>query len=229
MAEWRWRDAEMELAEAVRLSPNDATARQWYGTLLARLRKCQPAIEQTAIGAEIDPITPIVNEAVGFVLNVCGQPERAIGVYRRVLAMHPEFASTHMRLAGAYLRTGNVESALTEYREARRLRPDNCEIRARLVGALMAARQPGEARSLAGGMMSEAGRRVTSPRCIAIASANVGDIDAAFMALDVLVTEHGSVDGLLTDFHLQPLHTDPRWGRLLERIGLASYAQAASR
>lgn len=229
MAQWRWRDAEMELAEAVRLSPNDATARQWYGTLLARLRKCEPAIEQTAIGAEIDPITPIVNEAVGFALNVCGQPERAITVYRRVLAMHPDFATTRMRLAGAYLRSGDVGSALTEYREALRLRPDSCEIRARMTGALMAAGQPVEARSLAAGMMSDAGRRDTSPRCVAIASADIGDIDRAFAALDAVVAAHDSVDGLLSDAHLRPLHADPRWARLLDRIGLAAYAAAAAR
>ena len=46
MAQWRWGDAERELAEAVRLSPNYATARQWYGTLLMRLQKCPGAVEQ---------------------------------------------------------------------------------------------------------------------------------------------------------------------------------------
>jgi DNA-binding winged helix-turn-helix (wHTH) protein/TolB-like protein/Flp pilus assembly protein TadD len=226
--QWRWRDAEMELAEAVRRSPNDATARQWYGTLLARLRKCEGAIEETAIGGEIDPIAPMANEAVGFALSACGQPERAIPVYRRVLAMHADFATTHMRLAGAHLRSGDAGSALTEYREALRLRPDSCEIRARMVGALMAAGQPVDARSLAAEMMSEARRRDTTPYCIAIASVNIGDIDGAFAALDAVVAEHGPVDGLLPDFHLRPLHSDPRWTRLLDRIGLAPYARAAA-
>jgi len=227
MFQWRWRDAEMELADAVRLSPNDATARQWYGTLLARLQKCQGALEETAIGAEIDPITPIINEAVGFALNACGQPERAIEVYRRVVAMHPEFATTHMRLAGAYLRSGDSGSALTEYREALRLRPDSCEVRARMVGALMAAGQHTDARSLAAGIMSDATREDVSPYCMAVTSANIGDIDAAFAALDAVVAEHGSVDGLLADFHLRPLRSDPRWPRLLDRIGLAPYAREA--
>ena len=119
MLQWRWTDAEQELAEAVRLGPNDATARQWYGTLLSRLQKCPNAIEQAAIGGEIDPITPIVNEAVGTTLAACGQPQRAIQAFKKVLSMHPEFASTHMRLAGAYMRLGDAASALTEYRGGR--------------------------------------------------------------------------------------------------------------
>lgn len=229
MLQWRWRDAEMELAEAVRLSPNDATARQWYGTLLARLQKCQPAIDETATGSEIDPITPIVNEAVGFALNACGQPGRAIPAYRRVLAMHPDFATTHMRLAGAYLRSGDVGSALTEYREALRLRPDSCEVQARMTGALMVAGQPLDARRLAARIINDARRSDTSPYCVAIASANIGDIDGAFAALDAVVAQHGSVDGLLADLHLRPLHSDPRWARLLDRIGLAPYAREAAR
>lgn len=53
MAKWEWRGALNELRLAVQLSPRYATARQWYGTLLARLQLCDEAIAQVKIGAEV--------------------------------------------------------------------------------------------------------------------------------------------------------------------------------
>lgn len=227
MLQWRWTDAEQELAEAVRLSPNDATARQWYGTLLARLQKCPGAVEQAAIGGEIDPITPIVNEAVGTTLSACGQPERAIPAFKRVLTMHPEFASTHMRLAGAYMRLGDAASALTEYREAVRLRPNNCEVKARMTRALTALGEVAEARAIAATIAAAAASGRGSQFCAAVADANVGDIDGAFAALDAEVSARSpAVAVLLADFHLKALHADRRWPGLIDRVGLTSYARS---
>jgi DNA-binding winged helix-turn-helix (wHTH) protein/TolB-like protein/Tfp pilus assembly protein PilF len=227
MAQWRWSEAERELAEAVRLSPNDATARQWYGTLLSRLLKCPNAVEQAAIGGEIDPITPIVNEAVGVTRSVCGQPDLAIPVFKKVLAMHPEFASTHMRLAGAYLRLGDAASALTEYREASRLRPGNCEFRARMTRPLIALGKVDEARAIAAQIAADTAGGHGSKYCAALADANLGDIDGAFAALDPEVAAHrSSLDTVLSDFHLRALHDDPRWARLIDRMGLTPYAPA---
>ncbi|MGQ0571774.1 MAG: winged helix-turn-helix domain-containing protein [Armatimonadota bacterium] len=228
MAQWRWSDAERELSEAVRLSPNYATARQWYGTLLSRLQKCPAAVEQAAVGGTIDPITPIINEAVGTTLAACGEPARAILAYRKVLEMHPQFASTRMRLAGAHLRRGDPASALLEYREAARLRPNSCEIQARMTGALGAVGNLDEARAIGARVLTEVAAGRGSRYCAALVYANLGDADGAFAALDAEVTAHGQVDGLLADFHLRPLHSDSRWPRLLERIGLTVYARSAA-
>ena len=227
MMQWRWKDAERELSEAVRLSPNYAPARQWYGTLLLRLRKCPAAIEQTAVGAEIDPITPIINEAVGTTLSACGQPERAILAFQKVLEMHPAFASTHMRLAGAYLRRGDAASALSEYREAVRLRPNNCEFQARMTGALRALGNVDEARTIGTRVLGEAAAGRASQYCAALVYANLGDVDGAFAALEAEVAAHGRADSVLGDFHLRTLHSDPRWPRLLDRVGLTPYARSA--
>lgn len=228
MFQWRWSDAERELSEAVRLSPNYATARQWYGTLLSRLQKCPAAVEQAAVGGEIDPITPIINEAVGTTLAACGEPARAILAYRKVLEMHPEFASTRMRLAGAHLRRGDPASALLDYREAARLRPNSCEIQARMTGALSAVGNLDEARAIGTRVLSEVAAGRGSRYCAALVYANLGDADGAFAALDAEVTARGPVDGLLADFHLRPLHSDSRWPPLLERIGLTAYARSAA-
>ena len=225
MLQWRWTDAEQEFSAAVRFSPNDATARQWYGTLLSRLQKCPDAVEQSAIGAEIDPITPIVGEAVGVTLSACGQPQRAIPAFKRVLAMHPEFASTHMRLANVYVRLGDAAAALTEYREAVRLRPNNCEFKARMTRALVALGDVDEARAIAARIAADAVNGRGSLSCAAVAYANIGEIDRAFAALDAEVSAHSaSVAGLLSDYHLRALHADRRWPVLIDRIGLTPYA-----
>jgi Tfp pilus assembly protein PilF len=136
---WRWADAERELAGAVRVSPNYATARQWYGTLLARLKKGDAAVEQVRIGSEIDPVTPIINEAVGSTFSMCGQPDRAAAAHRRVLEIHPAFATAHMLLGSSLYRLGKLTEAEASLRKALSLRPENCQIRARLAATLFTA------------------------------------------------------------------------------------------
>ncbi len=141
--------------------------------------------------------------------------------------MHPEFASTHMRLAGTYLRLGDPASALSEYREAARLRPNNCEIQARMIRALAGVGRRVEADALAARIVADAGSNQGS-MCAALAYANTGDIDGAFAALEAEVARRGGVSGILADFHLHELHEDPRWSGILDKVGLTPYAHASA-
>lgn len=62
----------------------------------------------------------------------------------------------------------------------------------------------------------------------ACCQAQGGDIDAAFATLDRAVTAGLSEPAITTDRDLAPLHTDPRWPALLERVADArARAEAA--
>ena len=101
VAQRRWGAAERSLARAVELSPQYSTARQWYGTMFGRLRRCDEALEQVTQGARLDPLTPLVNEAVGSVYLSCGEPARAVEVFDSVLVMHPTADTTRYQRARA--------------------------------------------------------------------------------------------------------------------------------
>jgi hypothetical protein len=126
------------------------------------------------------------------------------------------------------LRLGDAASALAEYREGVRLRPKNCEIQARMTGALIALGHAAEARAIRARIEADVAAGRGSQYCAAIAAANLGDIDRAFAALDAEVNDRSpSVGGLLADFHFRALHTDRRWPGLIDRIGFTPYAREA--
>ena len=228
LRELRWSDAERELANAVRLSPDYASARQWYALVLLRLQKCASAVEQAAAGMAIDPTDPLSTVEAGSAFAACGQPEDAVAAFSRVLAAHPNFAMTRLRLAGAYLRLGNAAASLAEYRKAEQLAPDECEIPARMAHALESLGQHAEARSQASRVATFTRFESSIQYCTALADASTGDLDGAFAALNAAVAAHEDrLFLLLTDSHLGALRVDPRWQGLVERAGLAPYAQAA--
>ena len=60
------------------------------------------------------------------------------------------------------------------------------------------------------------------PFDIAVAYVGLGDTDAAFRWLERGYDEHAAgMDTIAITPALAPLHDDPRWGRLLHRMGLA--------
>jgi len=141
--------------------------------------------------------------------------------------MHPQFASTHMRLAGSHLRSGDASSALLEYRQAARLRPNNCEIRARMTRALRAREGCRGARDRDSGPRRGSSR----PGISLLRSHRVREYGRGRSR--VLVSRRGghrtcAVDGLLADFHLRTLHADSRWPLLLDRVGLTPYARSTA-
>lgn len=110
----RFVEAERSFAKAVALSPQYSTARQWYGTMFGRLRRCDEALEQVQMAARLDPLTALVNESVGSVYLQCGDPARAVGVYDAVLAMHPTAQSTRRRRGQALSRLGRHDAAIRD-------------------------------------------------------------------------------------------------------------------
>jgi tetratricopeptide (TPR) repeat protein len=113
----RFADAERSFAKAVELTPQYSTARQWYGTMFARLGRCDEALEQVRLAARLDPLTAVVNESVGSVYLDCGEPARAVEAFDAVLVMHPNAHSTRRRRAEALSRLGRHDAAIRELEE----------------------------------------------------------------------------------------------------------------
>ena len=68
----------------------------------------------------------------------------AIEEYKKAIALDAEYPNAHNNLGLIYLETGNLGGAIAEFREAKRLSPDDPEFRQNLGSALM-RRDPGAA------------------------------------------------------------------------------------
>jgi hypothetical protein len=96
-----------------------------------------------------------------------------------------------------------------------------------MTGALRALGKVDEARAIGTRVLDQVAGGRASQYCAALVHANLGNADDAFAALDAEVAAHGRADTVLADFHLRSLHSDSRWPRLLDRVGLTPYARSA--
>jgi TolB-like protein/Flp pilus assembly protein TadD len=221
MAEWKWHEAERELRRAVQLSPQFATGYQWLGTLLMRLGRCDEALSLVTTGAQLDPLAPIVNDAIASVNVTCGDAERGIAVRRRITELHPDNPQVRHGLAKAYALTGQHDHAIREAREAVRLDPDNCYFRAGLAHVLGHASRRAEAQAILSELAGAPRFNSAYSVCLAGAYSALGETDRMFEALEQAYRERGAyLDLMLSDRWVDPYRRDARYLHLLERIGL---------
>ena len=207
----RWSEAEQSFARAIALRPQYSTARQWYGTMLLRLRRCDEALEQVKIGARLDPLTALVNEGVGSVYLDCGEPERAVQVFDAVLMMHPSAHSTRRRRARALSQVGRHEEAIREMEAVDRAAPS---VHATSGLAIAYA---------AGGRITDARAtlaKLEAPFMRAQVLAALGDTRAMWEMLErSLLVDGGGLANLLAASEFESHRHDPRFIDFVRRAG----------
>ena len=109
--EWQfeWEASERMFRRAIELDPAYATARHWYGLLLARMGRHREGIAETRLSLELDPLSPIINQDVGYALMLAGEAEAGVRQYERTVQLHPEFSTTLLALAVRYLDLGRFD------------------------------------------------------------------------------------------------------------------------
>ncbi len=111
--EWQfeWEAAEREFVRSVELNPEYGTARHWYGLLLARLGRHQEALVEAQTSLELDPLSPIINQDVGYVLQLARERNASLRQFERTVELHPDFSATILVLAWTYLDEGRFDDA----------------------------------------------------------------------------------------------------------------------
>jgi tetratricopeptide (TPR) repeat protein len=100
------------LHRIIRLRPNDPTSHAMLAVLAYKNRNCATAVhhfDQT--GALLDS-QPIALQEYGACLIQLGEADKAIAVFRRLVASHPEDPRAIRSLAAAQLQTGRPQDAL---------------------------------------------------------------------------------------------------------------------
>jgi TolB-like protein len=111
--EWDLDGAEQAYRRAVALSPNYATARQWYGNYLVWVGRIDEGIAELRRALELDPLSLIINQNLSDALVVAHRVDEAIGQYRRMQALDSTFAPSF--LGWAHVAAGRLEDALAVF------------------------------------------------------------------------------------------------------------------
>lgn len=226
--DWDFDKAEGGVQRAVRMGPSDEMAHLLSATYESWIRDDQEAALTSARTAlAIDPISPYTNSNVAWVLMFARRYDEAAEQAQRTLQMYQDAHQALLVLAWARVARGCVDEALTMFERAAAASPDPVTLG--FLGHVQ-GRMGRETQARALLERLTAGSESTCPPVKSIVSVltGLGETDRAFEWLERgLAVRDGGLLALRVSPPLEPLATDPRFDRLVERIGLKAATRPA--
>jgi serine/threonine protein kinase len=223
---WDFAGGEAEFRKAIALDPSDATAHQWLSEGLCEIGgRAQEAIDEGALAHQLDPLSPIIAAQAAQAYTYARQYDKAIGLFKKVIADNPTFGRGHGELAYAYWGARKYSEAVQEWKAASQLEGDKDYVdwAAAVDAGFRSGGWPGALRKAIEVSLAQrkAASVYVSPYQIADYYAELGDKNHAFEWLNTAYREHDiTIISVRTDFTVDSLRSDPRYAELVRKIGL---------
>ena len=219
--DWRWKDAETEFKCSLQLGPTYATANHWYAEYLMTMGRNEEAMARIEHGQELDPLSLIINVAVGWALYHARRYEAAIEQLRRTLELDPNYPVTYWILGLLLRKTGHYELAIREGEKGVKLSGGSPLLRAALAHTLATDGRTKEALQTLDDLKKLAKQRYVSPYFFAGIHIGLGEDDCAIEYLEKAYEERSH---WLIYLHIDPsmdsLRYNARFKDLLRRVAL---------
>src|SRR6266508_3204520 len=221
--EWKFKEAEAEFKEAIRLNPNSVSARLRFFEYLFDFQRAQEAHEQLERARELDPLSIQIAYYYAAVSWFERDFDRAIEQLQKTISMDPNNALAYQLLSAIFYQKKMPAQAFTAHDKANSLEgvfsdAEMAEMRNAYETAGLSAyfRKENELRQkrLAEG-------KYQSPLNIALNYALAGDDSEALDWLERAVDEHTPwLPELKIDPMWDAVRSQPRFVALLKKIGL---------
>ncbi len=220
--DWDPAAAEKEFKQALELNPNYAPGHQWYAVFLASRGRFNEAIAHITRAKELDPVSLIIGDVVGWIYSLARRDQQAIEEFRKTIELDPKFYPTHYDLGMTYADTGSYEAAIRELETARTLSGDSERTISGLAYAYAMAGKKAQARQLLAELQKHSNRRYVPSFDIAVVYGALGETDQAFAWLEKSFAErHPWLVMLRVAPKVDKLRSDPRFKELLQRVSAA--------
>jgi serine/threonine-protein kinase len=220
--DWDWSRSEGEFRRAIALNPGYATARQWYGDLLAGLDRMDEALAEVGRAVELDPLSPVVGTSFGDALYYARRYEEAIARYRRTLELDPDYRWARLNIGRTLQELGRHAEAIRTFEDAHRQARMSLEDSPALAQAHAAAGDRARALAMLPRIMDRWRQGIVSPYSLANIHVALGDREEAFAWLErALEDRDRMMANIKVHPRLDPLRGDPRFASLLARMHLA--------
>jgi TolB-like protein/Tfp pilus assembly protein PilF len=218
--DWDFAAAEAHFGRALEANPGDARARSLRAWLLMRLGKPEESLREARRATELDPVSVAAYNNLGAMYSYAGQPQRAVEMLQAALALAPDAPAWISNLALSYSDLGRHAEAIRTAERARTLDPED-HFTLSTVGYVYG--RAGKRAEAERALVALRAQPDASPYLIATIYAALRDKERAFGMLEQAVeTRDDSVPDLGVDPVFTDLRGDPRFARLLKKIGLPS-------
>jgi eukaryotic-like serine/threonine-protein kinase len=219
--EWDFAGAERQLRRAVTLNDNHAEAHWGFGSVLPTVGLLAEAIEEMRKALVLDPLYAVYSRWLGRFLLFSGDYAGAIAQARKTIDLNADYAYSYLDIGSAYLELGEAEKALQWFQRGQGLDTSVRSYDALIVRALAPLGRREEADEILARLEEESRQHYVRSEIMAMGHAAVGDVDRAFACLDrAFQVRSAGLIYLHVDPGYAPLRRDPRFGQLVERIGL---------
>jgi Flp pilus assembly protein TadD len=163
-----------------------------------------------------------INNALAGRLLVAGRVDEALEQLQKTLEMNAHFAPAHQTLGWVYLNKGKHEEAVREFQQALQLSgADDTYIMVDLGYAYAAVGNREEASRILANVKKQHERGLAPSGSIAILYGALGELNEAFVWLEKAYEDRDpELTYLKVGRRFEPLRHDPRFGKLLVRMGL---------
>ena len=218
-----WAAAEKSFRRVLELNPSETIARGQYAWLLVTLRRFDEAAAEIERALAVDPLMPILYAWSVGVHGAAGRPDEALEDFSRLLQIDPTIGLAYFHAAVAYFRKGLYDETVGTIQKGAQYVSfpgwgEDLVLLCRLKKGDRAGAEEIQARML------EARKTLpVSAVTLAYGAAALGDLDSAFEWLETAVRDRDSVIpvfNVYTEFLVPELARDPRFGALLDRLGL---------
>jgi len=219
--DWQWDKAQNEFDRSLDLSPTYPTANHWYAEFMMTLGRHEEAMARMKKSQELDPLSLIINVAVGWALYHARRYDEAIEQLRRTVDLDPNYPVTYWILGVLLRKKGSYELAITEGEKGVALSGGSPLMRAALAHTLGAAGRKKEAVRILEDLTELAKQKYVAPYFFAGIHIGLGEPERAIEYLEKCYQEHSH---WLIYLHLDPsmdgLRENPAFQDILLRVGL---------
>ena len=218
-----WPAAKREIDRALELNPNLAVAYSLQAYYLQIQGRVNDSIAAIRRGLAIDPIATLPNIDLASALYYAGSYDEAISVWNKATEIDPTANEGFIINVQALERQGKYQAALDQSTRTIALIGRAPFVLSAMGYTLASAGRREEALAIADELEARWKQHYFPPTATALLYAGLGDRDRAFAWLDTAYEQRDAqIIWLAIEPQLKPLHDDPRWGKHIARLNLAT-------
>jgi TolB-like protein len=225
--DWQWQEADAEFKRSLELNSTYPTANHYYAEYLMTMGRHVEAIARIKSSQELDPLSLIINVAIGWAFYNARRFDEAIEQLLRTAELDPNYPMTYWILGLLYRATGRYDMAIAAGEKAVTLSGGSPLMRAALAHTYGKSGRAKDALQVLDDLTELAKHKYVAPHFFAGIHLGLGENDQAIEYLEKSWEEHCH---WLIYLHLDPsiddLRSNPRLQDLLRRVGLPTVTAA---
>jgi TolB-like protein/Tfp pilus assembly protein PilF len=219
--DWNFEVAEQEFQRALALSPNNPTPHLWFSHYCIVRNRLPQAIEENSRLLEIEPVSPLFNINRAEIYYHARNYDAAITTASRAIEQYPNYWLAYIWLGSALREKKMYKEALEQFSKGRAASHDHPVMISLYGHALALSGDAAGAHKALDDLQHIAQSRYVSSLYFAAVYTGLGENHTALDWLDRAYTERNDrLVYLGSEPMADPLRSDPRFARLLARIGV---------